>query len=77
MTLWHLAESASVMQGPLVASVINLRQVEASPKLSCYPYYLMHLCKLPKMFKMFKAVKVFKLIKMHKPVRTLKPVNVI
>ena len=40
MTLWHLAESASVMQGPLVASVINLRQVEASPKLSCYPILL-------------------------------------
>ena len=56
LTLRHLEESASVMQGPLVASVINLRQVQkqlASP-------YLLHLHEMFKVFRVFKVVKVFK-----------------
>ena len=65
LTLRHLEESASVTQGPLVASVINLRQVQkqlASP-------YLLHLHELFKVFRAFKVVKVFKAAGVFKVVK--------
>ena len=65
LTLRHLAESASVMPGPLVASVINLWQVQkqlASP-------YLLHLHELFKVFRVFKVVKVFKVAGVFKVVK--------
>ena len=61
----HLEESASVTQGPLVASVINLWQVQkqlASP-------YLLHLHELFKVFRAFKVVKVFKAAGVFKVVK--------
>ena len=61
----HLEESASVTQGPLVASVINLQQVQkqlASP-------YLLHLHELFKVFRAFKVVKVFKAAGVFKVVK--------
>ena len=64
LTLRHLEESASVMQGPLVASVINLRQVQKQ----LASLYLLHLHELFKVFrafkvKVFKAAGVFKVVK--------------
>ena len=69
----HLEESASVMQGPLVASVINLWQVRkqlASP-------YLLHLHELFKVVKVFKAAGVFKVVKFVLAVKMLKVVKML
>ena len=64
LTLQHLAESASVARGALVASVTNLPQVRnllASPNLP-------HLC-VP--FKVFKTANAFKVVKAIKVVQVV------
>ena len=65
LTLRHLEESASVTQGPLVASVINLRQVQKQ----LASLYLLHLHELFKVFRAFKVVKVFKAAGVFKVVK--------
>ena len=65
INLPNLAESASVTQGPLVASVINLWQVQKQ----LASLYLLHLHELFKVFRVFKVVKVFKAAGVFKVVK--------
>ena len=57
MTLRHLAESASVMQGSLAASVINMSKYRQVQNHLATPY-LMHLHEPLKVVKVVKVVKV-------------------
>ena len=68
MTLRHLAESASVVQGSLAASVINLSKYRQVRNHLATPY-LMHLREPLKVFKVFKVVKAVKAVKVVKVVK--------